>query len=199
VNDRYYVLPAAPAAVAPSCPPVDGFLGTWSATNDAPSLKCFSKANTADTTFLCIYNWSSDVGADPDVSALVSQPNLFVAPADGGDGPTCASSPLPFVSIVHAANVVCPPQPGSGPPNGPKGCDVCGIGGGGVYGSHLFIPASSNLHTFAVPMDNGTQQVFTLGGTAATQHWGFVSVRLPPPPDNASYTGEAYGYGYITK
>ena len=122
---------------------------------------------------------------------------------NGGDKACADTSYLPYVALMDQAGVKCP-RNGSGDPNGPRECDVCGATVfPGVVASNLWLPSWSALHTIVVRLSNGSQHVLTVGpsaprkGAARQTRGSLVKIALPRLPHGVSYVeGPALGYGY---
>jgi hypothetical protein len=192
----YFAIVPTAAGSAPACDAVPGRRGTWQYAGGTALRTCFSNADSSDTSVFCSYAWSSSTGAAPDVAALSALPAVSIAPAEGG-GATCGDvSFLPYVSLLDDVGVTCPPVPGGPGPNGPKGCDVCGIHlRGAVFGNLLYLPASTTEHTVGLSLSNGTKQIVTFG--ALSSRGSFAEVALPAPPRGVDYEyGPVLGYAY---
>lgn len=187
---------------AMTCPDVQGIFGRWAAHGGRPPKACTPTTAPPDSDpFVCTYDWIPDAtspNAAPDVGALEAIPNSIIAeiPSESGNQ-ACGDPMLPWPAMLDLAGVRCPP--GSGGPNGAKGCDICGEGTGMVFQDRLYMAASTPLKTVAVSVSNGSKQVLTFDPNAGPGHrWGgFERVTLPPPPPNEHYVdGPALGYGY---
>jgi hypothetical protein len=204
VMSEYLVLTPVSAGVDPACPGVPGHGGLWKKTVGFTPVDCTPLDPSGSDATLCSYDWNPwalKPDAPPDLNALLALPGVDIASTGTTGDPACdADAMLRFATLLSLADVQCNLAHHGGP-NAPKGCDVCGhLLAPGVTWDGLTVPAGS-LHTMAVGMSNGTQQVVSMAtpsaGTDATRTQVFLP--LPAPPHGVSYVdGPALGYGYTT-
>ena len=187
---------------AMTCPVVQGTGGRWAERAGSAPKACTPTTAPSDSDpFVCTYDWIPDAtspNAAPDVAALEAIPNSILAEIPSSTGSqSCGDPMLPWPAMLDLAGVRCPP--GSGGPNGAKGCDICGEGTGMVFQDRLYMAASTPLKTVAVSVSNGSKEVLTFDPSAGPGHHrgGIERIALPPPPPNQHYVdGPALGYGY---
>jgi hypothetical protein len=201
VTSEYIVLTPVSAGADPTCPGIPGRGGMWKKTVGFTPVDCTPLDPSGSDATLCSYDWSPRGNAPPDLDALLALPGVDVAAMGITGDPACdRDASLRFATLLSLADVTCNLAHHGGP-NAPKGCDVCGhLLTPGVRWDSLIVPPAS-LHTMAVGMSNGTQQVVSMAtpnaGTGAPQ--SLVVLSLPPPPHGVWYVdGPALGYGYTT-
>ena len=161
-----------------TCGDVPADAGQWTGT------ALFPDAPSPLREVACAFDWSSDVGAAPEPSALavVDAEHLV---------PTCPKRirVVDVTTPVHGEALEVPPMEadggGTGAPSGVTGCDVCAR----LVGRELFVilpPDQLDLKRIAVWVDSGAEMRFDVSPSVAGAQAFFVSL---PPPTEGAYVG----------